>query len=176
MENSVFIVSGIPGAGKTTVSRLLAQRLERSACIESDRLEEMVRSGRVWPNEEPFDEAMRQLRLRTKHCCLLADSFFEAGFTPIIDDVVIGFRLDHFLEDLTSRPIRFVLLTPRAEIVQQRDTNRSEKHVFETWGHLDGNMRRETRRVGLWLETSEMTAEETVEAILARQDEAILPD
>jgi hypothetical protein len=136
----------------------------------------MILSGRVWPQEEPQDEAMRQLRLRTKNCCLLADSFFEAGFTPVIDDVIIGLRLDDFLAGLRSRPIRFVLLTPRAEIVQQRDANRSEKHVFDIWGHLDESMRRETRRVGLWPDTSEMTAEETVDAIITRQDEAILLD
>jgi adenylate kinase family enzyme len=32
----VFIISGVPGSGKTTVARMLATRFERAAHIESD--------------------------------------------------------------------------------------------------------------------------------------------
>jgi len=165
---AIIIVSGIPGAGKTTVSRLLAQRFERGVHIESDQLQLMIASGGLWPDGEPRDEAMRQLRLRGRNCCLLADSFFEAGFTVVIDDVVIGSRLDEFLSDLTSTPVYFVLLTPSPEVVAGRDAGRAEKHVFDKWGHLDEIMRTETRRAGLWLDSSAMTAPETVDAILGR--------
>jgi hypothetical protein len=46
--------------------------------------------------------------------------------------------------------------------------------VFSIWGHLDEIMRRETPSVGLWLDTSAMTADETVDTILRREDEATL--
>jgi len=174
MTNGIYVVSGIPGAGKTTVSRLLARRFERSVHIESDLLQEWILSGGVWPQEEPVEEAERQLRLRTRNVCMLADSYFEAGFTPVIDDVVIGSRLDDFLHDLRARPTRFVVLIPRLDVVQKRDAERSTKHVFSIWGHLDASMREHTPRVGLWLDTSDLTAEQTVDAILARPNEATL--
>jgi chloramphenicol 3-O-phosphotransferase len=156
------------------VSRLLAQRLGRGVHLESDLLQEWILSGGLWPQQEPREEAMRQLSLRTRNVCLLADSYFEAGFTPVIDDVVIGRRLDDFLRQLQGRPIRFVLLTPSIDEVERRDARRPSKHVFSIWGHLDDSMRKETPRVGLWLDTSQMLAEEVVDAILSRKDEALL--
>jgi cytidylate kinase len=162
----VYIVSGIPGAGKTTVSRLLASRLARGVHLEADRLPEWIVSGGVWPNQEPQAEADRQLRLRARNVCLLADSYFDAGFTPVIDDVVIGSRLAEFQRTLRSRPLLLVLLTPRLEVVEHRDANRTEKHVFDIWSHLNEVMHRETPRVRLWLDSSDITAEQTVSAIL----------
>ncbi len=118
---------------------------------------------------------MRQLRLWAKNAIMLAVSFLEAGFTPVIDDVVIGPRLDDFIQELRGHRVRFVLLTPRIDVVQQRDASRAEKHIFEIWGHLDSELREGTRKIGLWLDSSEMTAEQTVDAILANADAATLP-
>ncbi len=167
-ERAVIIVSGVSGAGKTTISGLLAARFDLGVHIEADLLQELIVTGGLWPQEEPADEAQRQLRLRGRNVCMLADSFFEAGFTPVIDDVVIGSRLDEFKSDLRNRPLLFVLLTPRREVVERRDRERSTKHVFHIWGHLDQVMREETERTGLWLDSSELTAEQTVDEILAR--------
>jgi hypothetical protein len=105
---------------------------------------------------------------------MLADSFFEAGFTPIIDDMVIGKRLDDFLLDLRNRPVMFVLLTPSVSVVDQRDASRGYKRLFSIWGHLDEVMRRETRRTGLWIDSSHLSAEATTDFILQGQDEARL--
>ena len=42
-----IVVSGAPAAGKSTVARLLAQRLERGVCVPGDAIRAMIASGRV---------------------------------------------------------------------------------------------------------------------------------
>lgn len=168
MQPAVLVISGIPGAGKSTIASLVARRLERSAHLEAEVLQRFVVGGALWPDGEPRAEAMRQLRLRGRNVALLADSFFEAGFTPIIDDVVVGSRLDELRSDVRSRPLLFVLLTPSLDVVRERNRQRPNKDVFAAWRHLDAVARRETPRLGLWLDTSKQTAEESADEILRR--------
>jgi adenylate kinase family enzyme len=167
-DRAVLVISGIPGAGKSTLAALVARRLERSVHLEAEALQRLIVSGSVWPDGEPHDEARRQLRLRGRNVALLADSFFEAGFTPVVDDVVIGSRLAELRADLRSRPLLFVLLVPGLEVVRARNRQRKDKDVFETWKHLDAVARNQTPRLGLWLDTSGQDAEESAAEILRR--------
>jgi chloramphenicol 3-O-phosphotransferase len=170
---AAVVVSGIPGAGKTTVARLLTQRFERAAHIEADEVQRMVVAGGVWPDGEQLDaagnprgEALRQLELRGRNVCLLANSFAEAGVVAVIDDVVIGSRLDSFRSMLTGRPLWFVLLLPTLERVAERNAKRGSEVVFQQWRHLDATTREETEHVGFWLDNSDLTAEATVARII----------
>jgi cytidylate kinase len=175
-DRAVLVISGIPGAGKSTIAARVARGLARSVHLEAEVLQRFVAAGSVWPDGEPHEEAMRQLRLRGRNVALLADSFFEAGFTPVVDDVVIGARLAELRSDLRSRPLLFILLVPRLEVVRVRNRERPNKDVFEEWRHLDAVAREETPRVGLWLDTSDQTAEESAAEVLRRAwREGIVP-
>ena len=166
---TAFLITGIPGAGKTTVSRLLAQRFPRSAHIEADRLQQLIVSGGLWPDQEPHDEAMRQLELRAHNAALLADRFDQAGFVPVIDDiVVVRERLAIYTERL--RDLHVVVLAPRVEVALERDDERGYKAVGERWRHLDAEQREAlTDPSILWIDSSDQSPEETVDAILARR-------
>ena len=169
----IIVVTGIQAAGKSTVARMLAQRFERAVHIEADLLYQMIVTGRVLPEVAGVTppEAERQLRLRLRNACLLARSFYEARFNVVIDEIIIGERYDHLKEDLAGLPFELVVLAPRPEVVvKERDATRGKRVVLgEDWAtYLDRELRATMEGVGVWVDNSEQTPEETIEEILLR--------
>ena len=173
---AAFLVTGVPAAGKTTVARELAGRFERSAHVPADLLGAMVLGGREPPRPPAAEDSAeggeedRQLLLRARNAALLCDSFFAAGFTPVVDDVVVrSLQLDHYLEHLRARPLVFVVLAPRREVVLARDARREphKRGLAAEWEFLETALRAELPEVGLWIDSSDQEPAETVDAILA---------
>ena len=166
------------GAGKTTVARRLAERLTLAAHIESDAFQDLIVSGGLHPHEQPQEEAARQLQVRTRNVSLVADSFFQAGITPVIDDVVVySERLREYVSLVRSRPLALVMLAPPLHVSLARDAARTEKQVGHLWKHLDGVMRAELPGTGLWIDNSGLSPDQTVDVILERsRSEGIVAD
>lgn len=159
----------MPGAGKSTVTRLVAQRLERSARLDGDEVNGMIVNGFVWALGEPADEAARQVDLLHRNLCALANNFADAGFTPVIDVMIPSReRLDFFLELLTPRRVLFVVLAPGIEVCQYRNTIRDPRDRFDFDGYeaLESTMNRELGEAGWWLNTAPLTPDQTADHII----------
>ncbi len=171
-EGRIIVISGLPGAGKTTTARLLAETLPRAAHVEADEMHKLIRSGGLWPEARDMSEdAARQLRLRLHNACLLGRSFASAGFDATIDDILIGDRIDHLLEEMDGHPFHLVTLLPSFETVVERWRAIGSPYV-EAWSWMDAEIRERTERAGMWLDTTSMTAPEVVVEIINRLDES----
>jgi adenylylsulfate kinase-like enzyme len=167
-----LLVTGMPGAGKSTVTRLVAEGLSRSARLDGDEVNGMIVNGFVWALGEPADEAARQVELLHRNLCALASNFADAGFTPLIDAMVPSrATLDFFVKLLEPHRVRLIVLAPGIDVCRYRNTIRDPKDRFDFDGYerLEVDMRRELGDAGWWLDSAELTPEETADRILGRQ-------
>ncbi len=166
---SCLVITGAPGAGKSTVSGLVARALSRSAMIDSYFVGRLVASGYVWPLGEPADEAARQVRLQNANLCSLAANFADAGFTPVIDTVLPdGAQLDSYREALVSRRLLLVVLDPGAAVCRLRNENRplQDQFAFDGYEDLHASMRRGFADQGWWFNTADLSPSQTAQRIL----------
>lgn len=163
----VVVITGIMAAGKSTVAQLLAERLPKAAHVRGDVFRRMIVSGGVDMTPEQPPEALAQLRLRHELAAAAADRYATAGFTAILQDVILGDHLDQVLGLVTTTPKYAVVLAPSPAAVAAREAARAKTGYGEwTPEMLDAGLRQDTPKLGLWLDTSELTAEQTVSAIL----------
>lgn len=163
------LVSGMPGAGKSTVTARAARLLSRAARVKGDDVNEMILGGRVGFRSEPVDERLRQEELCDRNMCALANNFIDFGFTVFIDTVVPNAaRLDALVGLVSPRPVRLVILAPGVEVCQHRNATRelSERFEFDGYHQLEADMRREFGDVGWWFDTAALTPEETADQLV----------
>jgi hypothetical protein len=98
----------------------------------------------------------------------------------VVQDNIYGADVPGWLDLVRTRPRHLVVLRPSVEAVAARNAERAAatgKVAYPPGGFtiagLDDELAR-TPRLGLWLDTSALTAERTVDEILARRDEALV--
>lgn len=170
-----FLITGVMAAGKSTVAEALARRYYRSVHLRGDVFRTMIMSGRD-PIVQPIGhEGRRQLELRRRLAAHAAGEYWRAGFTVVLQDIYVGHDLDDVVGRIEAHPLYVVVLHPRPEVVATRERGR-DKTGYTGWDvdELCAIFDRATPRIGLWLDTSEQSPGDTVEAILARRPEAAL--
>jgi predicted kinase len=166
---SCVLVSGMPAAGKSTVSGLAARMIPRAARVKADDVNELILSGRVWRLGAPADEAGRQAELCDRNLCCLANNFVDSGFTVLIDQLVTDPGELAFLAGLLApRPVLLVTLAPTVEVCQQRNRMRThdERWEFDGYDRLAADLSQYFRDVGWWFDTSALTPQQTAEQLV----------
>lgn len=162
-------------SGKSTVAGLLAVTFEYGVHVEGDVFRRFIVSGRHEVTPDASEEALAQLQLRYRLAAEVAEEYARTGYTVVVEDVVVGPLLEGFVGLFTYRPLHLVVLLPSEEAILQREAGRTAPG-YRDWsvGQLRSIFAEETRRIGLWLDTSGDTPQETVRAIRSRALESAL--
>ena len=125
----MLIIDGMTGAGKTTVSKLLAEKIPRVAIIGMDKVKRFI---------SDFERGERDNQIARDVVFVMAEKYFDHGISVIVEQ---PFRSDEDLkkfEDLARRysfPVYKVQLftTPETALkrVQDRQANLEDKLTEE---------------------------------------------
>jgi predicted kinase len=121
--DTVLLLTGSPGCGKTTVAPLVADRHEPSVCLDLDWFFAKVRRGFV----EPWrGEAHTQNRVILGAAAEAVAAFAEGGYFTVADGILYPFMLDLFAEACAPRGIalNYAVLRAPINVVQQRVQDR----------------------------------------------------
>ena len=134
----------------------------------------------------PFDgpdaaAARRDLELRYRLSRQAADTYAAAGFTCVVQDNIYGADVAAWLGALAA-PAHLVVLRPRVDVLVARDAARraaTGKVAYTadfTPAVNDEHLAGTDQRLGLWLDTSDQTPEDTVREVLSRAHVARVGD
>ena len=155
-------------AGKSTVAQALAERLTHAVHVRGDSFRRMIVSGREEMTPSPTAEAVAQLQLRYELGTMVAARYHDAGFDVVYQDIIFGDDLRKVIQRLGVRIVHVIVLSPAPAIVAVRDAARGKTGYGDGWTPelLDRQLRESTQGIGLWLDTSDLTVDETVDRIL----------
>jgi hypothetical protein len=172
----LLILTGPPGAGKTTTATLIAEHFTPSVVLEADALWAHVVRGFVEPWDKESDDQNRAL---VRASLAAAARLTASGYATVLSGHVGPWFMDlvaHELSDL-SAPVAYVVLRPTLDDCLARCSERRSdprhagaladeeviRQLYRSYSNLDGFE-------GHVIDSHGLTAEETASLVAREMD------
>jgi cytidylate kinase len=118
----LLVITGPPGAGKSTVARILADRAKLSVLVNGDAFFGFLASGAIQPW---LEESNDQNEVVTRAAASAAGKYASGGYLTVYDGVVGPWFLPTFFAETSLEQLDYVILLPDVEsCVRRVDTRR----------------------------------------------------
>lgn len=116
---SLYILTGPPGVGKTTISNELAKSLDKSVLIEGDDIYNQVVSSHVSPWKEG-----NHLNIFWKICLNTIDIYLKNNYNVVFNYIISPKDLNILKTKFKNYTLRFSVLLANKETLLARDSKR----------------------------------------------------
>ena len=169
MSGAVLILTGPPGAGKSTVADILARQSEQPAVHlhTDDFYDRYIKSGYVLPW---LPESQKQNETVTRAIAASASAYAEGGYLTIIDGIVGPWFLAPFRDAAAAKniPLHYAVLRPASADVTFARVQARGTHGLKAEGPVR-DLYRQFADLGAFerytFDAGAMSAEETAAAL-----------
>ena len=117
--NKLYIITGPAGVGKSTVSKLLASKLEKSVLIEGDDIYNQFVGGRIspWKENAPIE-------IFWNNCIFLINNYLKNEYDVVFNYIIDQKKIKELKEIFKNYNIIFTVLLVDEETLIKRDKER----------------------------------------------------
>ncbi len=161
----LYVITGPAGAGKSTVSRRIAELSVKSALIEGDDLYAQIVGGYV----DPWKEG-NSLKTFWKLSLSSIKVYLEDGFDVVFNYIISPDQLEMIKRELPDYKIRFAVILVNEETLLERDQMRPEEfRMKERCIVLLNEFKEHNYKKENIIDTSDLSIDETVKEIIQNE-------
>lgn len=160
MKN-LYIITGPAGVGKSTISKTIANKMEKSVLIEGDEIYHQVIGGYIsaWKEGNHLD-------IFWKICIDMINTYLENQYDVIFNYIVNPDNLEMLKHTFINYNIRFVVLITNEDEILKRDALRTQDcQMKNRCIELLENFKRKDFDKRFYLDSTNLTIEETSKEI-----------
>lgn len=164
MAPFILLITGPAGAGKSSVSEVVAREIKNCTDVPIDTLKDLIVSDFIY-SELP--EGLKQWELVGENAAAIANNFVAKGYNTIINGYLHNVALKKLLDrtEITHK----ILLIPDVNVAFSRNSNRNNKDKLDKQSitrhyrnYQDNKLYHDFRKI----DSTKMSLEQTVNEVI----------